>query len=364
MATPLMAKIQEEVDQINARYQANFAGQPRSTRNVSDMDQLIAQTKAVLARLDGVPAAAMEPEMATIRDNMTQQLSLFETERVAIQNARQPGADQFGPLATQANFVFARYRRHFAGKSRNTRDLDLLDEMIDDLSKVEKEMLGQIAKTPSQAYRNDAETVKSNLAMYRSEREEIVKAQAAGTAEEIGSTLAALANEQFARYNAHFAGHSRVSRRPALLARMVKGLERAQKKMKEIALSNPGIEANRNNIKIVEDSLQMYRSELTEIRKAREAVAIPDLMGNLGDAANKVFEEYRVNYAGKPRTEANLDLLATLCDKLDELYRQMRDLGRAKPNEMNDKNQQIVMEQLAMFNREYDLIAQAKGITL
>jgi hypothetical protein len=49
----------------------------------------------------------------------------------------------------------------------------------------------------------------------------------------------------------------------------------------------------------------------------------------------------------------DLSVLSLLCDKLGEIARQMADLNRTEPTEMNERNLSIVMEQLAAFEQEY-----------
>jgi hypothetical protein len=366
MATPLIQKLQDDLDSINSTYEARFAGQSRATRELSELDALVTQLRSVLSRVDGIPAAARGPELNTIRDTATQQLDLFQKERVAIQEAKKagPSLEKFAPLAASANFVFARYAHHYAGKQRNTRDLERLDEMVEDLRKIEDEMVNTLKQHPLEQFRQDLEVVRNNMKMYRDERAEIVKAQATGSLEDQAGLLAQLANDQFEVYRVHFAGMSRATRRPQLLSRVITSLERIQKAMRALEAKNVNADFNKGNIDIVEQNLQMYRTELTEIRKARESTSITDLQGNLGDAANTIFTEYRGNFAGKNRTQVDITLLVNICDKLEEVYRQMRDLGRSKPTEMNTKNLSIVTDQLTLFNREYDQIAQAQGIQL
>lgn len=367
MATPLIESLQNDLNDINNTYEARFAGQSRATRELSELDALVSKLRSLLSRIESIPAAARGPELAEMLNTAVQQLQLFQSERLEIEKAKKagPALDKFGPLAASANFVFARYTHHFAGKSRNTRDLERLDEMIEDLRKVEDEM-GAVIKTASgqDGFKRDQQIVRDNLAMYRSERGEIAKAQADGSLEDQAGLLATLANNQFEVYRTHFAGQSRVTRRPQLLQRVIVSLERIQKGMRSLQAKRVNVDFNDNNINIVEDNLKMYRNELSEIRKARENTQIVDLMGFLGDAANQCFTEYRENFAGKNRTSVDINLLVNICDKLEEIYRQMRDLGRTVHNETNLKNTSIVIDQLTMFNREYDQIAQAQNIRL
>src|SRR6478609_4804131 len=48
MASNITETLGNEVDQIAASYEASFAGQSRATRNLDELDRLIARTKAVL----------------------------------------------------------------------------------------------------------------------------------------------------------------------------------------------------------------------------------------------------------------------------------------------------------------------------
>jgi hypothetical protein len=94
-------------------------------------------------------------------------------------------------------------------------------------------------------------------------------------------------------------------------------------------------------------------------------VKLVDIMGALGTNANELFEEYRRDFAGKDRTSVSLEQLGTLIDKLDELRRQMEELGRVEKNDVNVKNQVIVRDYQASWVREYQAIkaAQAGAVT-
>jgi hypothetical protein len=103
----------------------------------------------------------------------------------------------------------------------------------------------------------------------------------------------------------------------------------------------------------------MHINELAEVRKARAAVKLVELQGNLGGAANDLMQIYRDEFAGKPRQGRSTEVLSGLCDQLGEVARQMQELGRAEPNATNTKNLGIVMDNLAMLEAEYDRIVEA-----
>ncbi|MCU0654522.1 MAG: hypothetical protein MUF64_04285, partial [Polyangiaceae bacterium] len=199
MATPLTQSIQTDFDAINGEYETNFAGQNRATRDLAKLDQLTSRTKALLAKIDAIPAAARGPELITLRNEIEEQKKLFEAERVQIEKAKKlgPTLERFAPLATGANLTFSRYNRHFAGKGRETRDLELLEDMVEELTRLDKEMTEVINRTPQDEFRNDRSIVQQNLEMYKGELTQIRDAQAKGSPEARAERCATLANNQF-----------------------------------------------------------------------------------------------------------------------------------------------------------------------
>lgn len=353
----------KDLEEISARYASRFAGQSRHTRSLGMIDELIERSAAVLKQLQDLPAPlqadARHPEMLSVAaDN----LKLYRDERAAIVEAKAAGPDfeEASRVATFSNFVFARYFRHFAGHSRTTRDLGLLDEMIDDL-KHNRRRLGDLAgRNSAMSIQRDRKVVADNLSMYENERQEILKAQYSGTAEEQAGALATLANDQFKLYAAHFAGQQRATRRPQLLQRMINNLKQTRDRMKELSRRGLKAEFNDQNIAVVERNLKMYETELVEIRKERQRVPLVDLMGLLGETANGIFEEYRSGFANKNRSTVNLATLGDICDRLGEVARQMNDMQRTENNDSNAQNLALVMDYLASFEREYELIKQSQ----
>lgn len=362
MAT-IVENLGKELEELDREYAARFAGQSRLTRDLDLLEGIIKRASSVLERIDLIPGAAQGPELVRLRDAVVQSLGLYAQERTAIQRAQEvgPSFEAFSLEATNANLVFARYGRHFAGKDRSTRDLALLGELVDELKQIDKRMSALLEESKVQDFDRDRTIVKDNLARYQSEIEQIEGAQKGGTPEQNASVLATLANDQFTLYQTHFAGEPRVSRRPALLMRILSSLKKVHERMVAHRDGGLDLDFNTKNIGIVEDRLKVYEAELAEIRKVRQATTMPDIMGELGGAANKLFDEYRSGFADKPRTQADLEKLGKLCDKLSELRRQMNEMSWAEDNEMNARNLEIVTEQLVMFEGEYDAVVAAKS---
>ena len=142
MANNLVENLGVELEQIDKEYASDFAGHSRLTRDISQMDRMIKRVAGVVAQVDRIPSAAQGPDLARVRDAASASLTLYKAEREAIVRAQSvgPAFEHFSTEATSANFVFARYVRHFAGKDRSTRDPALLGELVEDLRQIEKRM--------------------------------------------------------------------------------------------------------------------------------------------------------------------------------------------------------------------------------
>jgi hypothetical protein len=366
MANNLVENLGKELEQIDREYSADFAGHSRLTRDLGQMDRMIKRTASIVDQIDRIPSAAQGPDLMKVRETASTNLELYKTERVAIAKAQEvgPSFEQFSIEATSANFVFARYMRHFAGKDRSTRDVALLGELVEDLRQIDKRMTQLLSEQKGQKtadFEKDRQVVRENLAQYQKEIDLVEAAQGSGTPDDQASVLATLANNQFAVYQGHFAGEPRVSRRPALLMRVVATLKKVRERMLALKAGGLTVEFNEKNINIVEDRLQTYENELAEVRKVRQATPMTEIMGELGGAANKLFDEYRANFADKPRSQADVTRLATICDKLGEIRRQMVDMSLAEDSDMNHKNLDIVTEQLVMFEGEFEAVVRAQA---
>lgn len=364
MATPNVKQLQQQVDALASEYSARFAGHPRATRDPNDLSSILARLRGLKSQADTLPGGTRDLEVRSLREVIESNIKLYENEKTLIEQARAGGGAvvEFAKLGTQANFAFARYRRHFANKSRNTRDLGLLAELIEELTKIQASMQELLPKVSNQSgAEGDLKLVTDNLTLYRQERGEIVDARNTGTAEDQANTLAEVANEQFKLYRDHFAGQARATRRPQLLQRMIDNLEQIRDRMQTLRQQGLRADFNDKNIEVVTQNLETYRNELKEIRKVRESTKIDDFVGNLGGAANTVMEGYDQNFAGQDRRTRDIELLGTLCDRLYEVFIQMRDLDRATRNNSNASNLAITTDNLTMLEREYTAVDDAKN---
>ena len=365
MADTTLDGIEKKLTDALEAYQRDFAGKDRSTCDPELLVGLVASIKSAMGDLDAIGALTAGEGSAALRTRLEQQAAIFERERGLILAAKEMG-DSFEKFAIEgaaANFAFDRYQRHYAGQGRDTRDLGLLKELIEELRQVRKRMTAMGGKKLPAQMQNDISLVASNIERYQVEEREIPKAQATGTPEEQGDRYAFLANQQFAIYAAHFAGQSRLTRRPAMLVRLTDNLKRYKTAMFDLKTRGLKSDSNQNNIQIVDGRIKAWETELAEIRKVRSGVKLVDIMSSLGGSANDLFKEYRDDFAGKDRSSVSLEQLGLLLDRLDELRRQMEELGRVEKNDVNLANQRVVREYQSSWVQEYQAVAQAQAAT-
>jgi len=361
MSDTTLESIEKLLNETREAFAREFAGKDRHLLDPSTVDPMVATVKKAMASLDALGALTASEGSAALRTALEGQLAIFEREKRMTVLAREmgPAFDRFAIEGAAANFVFDRYARHFAGQGRDSRDVGLLREMLDDLRQIKKRMLGATKKLPD-ALQADVNLVQDNLDRYTAEEREIATAIAAGTTEERADRLAMLANQQFAIYQAFFAGQSRLTRRPALLVRLIDNLKRYRGAMFELKSKGLDSQSNTDNIAVVDGRLEAYETELAEIRKVRSGIKLNEIMSNLGGAANELFEQYRNEYANKSRTTVSAPNLSIMIDKLDEIRRQMEELGRVEKNDANIGNQRVVREYQFAWIQELQAILQVQ----
>ncbi|MCB9739553.1 MAG: hypothetical protein H6747_09820 [Deltaproteobacteria bacterium] len=356
----LFAELKDRLDGLHQQYQLHFAGQPRVTRNPEMMRAMLESARAVRQELAGLSA---NDEVRQAQALAEERVNLYHGEQRSIVQARSEAGDkgvEASWLGQRANHLFHRYRRHFAGRSRSTRDLALLAEMVRDLRGIRAEMATLASGWSSDQLRNDIGVVDQYLGLFEGEQKEIKGARDAHAPEEAEGIYAQLANDQFELYRLHFAGQPRVSRRPELLERMISTLETILARMEGLEQQGFHGQHNRQNREIVRDRLGQWREEIEAVRKVRSETPLSRMVQELGAAADVVLQLYNERFAGQSRTDRDVDLLVALCDRLWDLTRQMEGLARVHDLVDNERNLEMTYDLLHMMETEHDEIVRAQ----
>lgn len=338
-----MALNAEELDQrftqIIDRYRQHFAAQQRATRDLSILDALIEETRALLPDAAGDTA-----------DAVREQLELMLRERTAIETARLQH-----PSVIRANAWHtvhrATYRRRFAGQSRTTRDPGLLREIVGHYA----ELIAEVEAAG--AAESERKRLSDTRATYTREITEIEFARKSGTDTERAQRYGQLANDQFALYRRHFAGQSRHTRSVPLLRRLVASLTEIRALMLQLPIEG----GHAGNVKVVTERLQTYEQEIGHVLEAKRGQGVLAVSGALGGAANKLFQEYREHFAGQSRRTRSLELLFQITDGLVHIARELEAVvAQPDSTETQAKNLRIIMDQIRTYVREADEIAEAQ----
>ena len=354
-----LTEIKNETDAIYDTYASRFAGMPRATRELSELDALIRRLTAVIQSASAEMGGGRNPALLSIVETAEGNLQTYTDEKKAIQEAQSmPFTKEAAILAGRANREFDMYGRHFAGQDRATRDERLLEELIGELQVI-RGLMASLIEKGGDTSKADLNTVENQIELYETEITNIRAARSTGTLEEQGSRFANLANAQFSLYTNHFAGKARTTRRPALLERMIGNLDEYHHGMQALVSGGYDESTNIKNMDIVRQNLEMYRTELIEVEKAQQDTSLGDVAGALGGEANEYMKEYRENYAGQDRTSRDLGRLSVICDNLRDVALQMMAISTKIELDYNDKNIEIVSETRALYEAEWKAIKEA-----
>jgi hypothetical protein len=341
----------EALDLLEQRYNVKFAGRPRVSRDPEELEQIVAELEQIGAE---APPSVSE-RIAGLR-------KVYADEIAAIAAARaQPFAVQAARLRLWADLSFSRYDRSFAGRDRRTRDVALLEEILEDLTVLRGAVAAIHEQAPGLQMDLVSGQIERAIGVYTREATEIRNVRRSGTPAERGSRLALLANHQFAVYTMLFAKQARISRHVRTLARIVGALEEIRLAMQSLKLAGFADPNNDNNLRLVEDRLHAFRRELGEIRKAQGDAEIGARVSALAGAANQIAEAYREGFSGKPRDKVDPEALADLFEQLWPVAREMDALDREHDDEVNGRNLRIVTDNLQMYADEYRRILAARA---
>lgn len=329
MSTP--TKLRTESDTLHRLYQRNFAGLPRITRDTALLREIQERAKAQLGR---APLGVRE-----LRETIQARITLYRRELAAIEKdqAQGPFAAAAARTASDANAIFDRYRRHFAGKARWSRDTALLEEMLEELGEVLSNFKIIQENWQQGLVANDIELVTNTIETYTNELREIENARADLDEDQMVSMTASSANELFGIYDRQFAGLSRLSRRPALIERLLGSLRRIEGLMATaIAVGNKN-ESLAQNVGIVRGRLSAWEQEHYEILSTRASTDVNQLVDALVNEVEDAWSTWEQNYAGKLSDTSDPVALSGLVDRVDEVVRQARDLHRTYDLESTDR---------------------------
>lgn len=347
-----MAQLVSYADKLDHQYQTHFAGHPRFSRDPSLLRRMAVQARKHVSDHKG---SASESEG---KNRLLKQIELYESEAKSIEVIQASNSEDFlgHEYRSWLDLVFARYRRNFAARSRSDRPLNLLRGLQSEVARV-IDQLEKLSARGSSAVVDEALTIgKSHKDLFRAEFDAIATLRRDGDLNQRTSLLANDANRLFGDWVDYFASKARLSRRTDRLGDMIEHLEWIDEQMSTIESEGDSEGLNQKNREICAQRTTFYRGEMEQIRQARSEASFDQIVLTLGEAANAMFAQYRETFAGKDRNGVPLDTLNLICEELYDLAAQMNELDLVRSNDANQQNLATVLDQLRLFQREYDSI--------
>jgi hypothetical protein len=303
----------------------------------------------------------------TLYEKAVERRDLYGKEIALIRDMQEAGgaAVEATGLRASADGLRYLYQRHYAGKSRVTRDVRLLGELTRQMAGLQQAMFALYQGYPeTDGLGEGLESINGWLDLYRKETQTIVEAQSSGTIDERFSMLAKRANEQFKLYQQHFAGKGRLSRRIDLLEDILANLRDIGSAMERLDASSLETETTEHldrNKEIVADRLAFYKTESGALGEARSGTGPHERTEAIAGSLSDVLQAYNRDFAGQDRTTRDLEAVGTLCDEAAFSLWTLRDnLDEASGNTAIQRHICFAEDVLDLLEREYRMIEEAQ----
>ncbi len=347
-----MSQLITYADKLDHQYQTHFAGHPRFSRDPSLLRRMAVQARKYIDE----SSDTTEEDVGKTR--LVKQSELYESEATSIEAVQASSSEDFlgHEYRSWLDIVFARYRRNFAARSRSDRSLNLLKGMQTEVTRLNQH-LSKLSDRGTSVIVDEALKVgHGHRDLFAAEFEAIAAMRREGDLNRRTSLLANDANRLFEDWSDFFANKSRLSRRTDRLADMIQHLEWIDEQMSVIESQGDPEGLNRKNREICSQRADFYRGEMEQIRDARSQASFDQIVLTLGEAANAMFAQYREMFAGKDRQSVSLSTLNVICEELYDIAVQMNELDLVRSHDANQQNLATVLDQLRLFQREYDSI--------
>ncbi len=233
-------------------------------------------------------------------------------------------SDVLRTLVDDADRIHAEYRRNFAGRSRFTRDLGLLDRLIAETAATAKR-----ARTVSGADAELLPLLTEREALYKAERDRIAALQAGGPDEEVAHHARMWSQLGRMRYLRNYAGHARTTRDLGLLQALAADQRHWLDLLRAAAARHDG-DWHADVIEQLERNARLFEGEVEQIRQAQQGLDPLRSAQLQSTLANAQFDSWRLHFQDRPRRSRRPTLLRRMIGNLERIHGAMvaaRDAG-------------------------------------
>ena len=323
--------LQRQFDDLHLRFQLQFADHVRLTRDLPRLDRLIADAQALVEESERLAPQDRTPTWQRLFDTADRRLFTYQQARGAIAQAQSVAGlrDRDASVLTgRARLVLHRYVRHFAGHDRRTRDLGRMDEILRDLQQIQEQLRPMAGRIQVPSVAEEISALLEFLNFFHAERGEILEAWRTGSRLDQSESLAAIAENLQSAWKLHVEDESPDLRRPGLVDRLIASQDLVLEALMTLRHANMPDEHEERIAKTAR-ALVKWQDERDHAagRRADVPREVPPevLHANLLQRAEAIFARYRAQLTGE-HADRDLGLLGDLCDRMDEIERQLTDL--------------------------------------
>lgn len=251
-------------------YARHFAGQPRASRDLERMSELVDGLRAVEREM-AADAALNASNLEIVRER----LGVYGEEIERIEEARRSVAleEQSGLLGGRANTLFAVWDQQFAGLPRLSRRPERLEALVRGLTEIREAM--RRLPEPSDAERAEVQgqnlqVVERRLEIFESELAAIRQARETTAFEGLVDALVQERDAIMRSWDESFAGQSRRTRDLVKLHALCDRIEDVEVQVQRLSERFVSSELTAQT-GLIRDLRDMLESEAEKIREAQEA---------------------------------------------------------------------------------------------
>lgn len=261
-------------------------------------------------------------------------------------------------IREQSDKLHNRWTREFAGKPRHTRELAVLEKLVEKAAA----LVHKAKQIPGEKGDALEKAVRERLQLYTTERDAIAEVKfvrpEVGLVHQLGLEI----DRVLAAWRRHFGGRDRRTRDLGLLDTLIARLGRAVARLKELAPENADV-VKVESLDGVVTQLEVMKDERSEIEKAKRGLAAADKTPVLLAEAAQALDRYRVLLGGQPRATCSLAHMDAVIATLRGIQLDLRTPGGGELDEAQAKNLAVIDQNLEAYVAERERIVKALADT-
>lgn len=257
-------------------------------------------------------------------------------------------------LTARARLALHRYVRHFAGLPKRTRDLARLREIISDLQDLQDQLDPMIGRIQVPSVGEEIAALAAFQAFLQAEMTETQTVLRHCGRLALSEALGQVADELHRAWQAEVLSEDRPLRRPGLLRRLIGAADEVLDGLMAVGHANLPPE-HEERVARVARALVRWQDELAASEAARAALSQGELRLRLLTRAHDLFRQYREQLSGA-HAHRDLRAIAVLCDRADEVERQLTELDQPLLDEDFHRELAWLRDVLVAMCRTFDQV--------